>query len=86
MAGEQKCTEIGCMTPAQVVACADRENTECWIAATTIAQDGSEVTYECCGGAGRKARFSLLRHGETAQSVSASQVPDSLTWVHRTVI
>ena len=59
MSDETKCTELGCMTPAQVVQCAEGSNKECWIAATMIAEDGSEVTYECCGGGGKKARFSL---------------------------
>ena len=66
MTDESKCTEIGCMTPAQVVQCAEGSNTECWIAATMIAEDGGEVAYECCGGGGKKARFSLLKKGQRA--------------------
>lgn len=80
------CTELGCMTPAQVVQCAERSNTECWIAATTAAEDGREVTYECCGGAGKKARFTLLRRGEAPREVSPAEVPSSLAWVRRSVI
>ena len=72
------------MTPAQAVQCAEGSNQECWIPATVIAQDGSEVAYECCGG-GKKARFSLLRKGAAPQPVSPSEVPSSLTWVRRTI-
>jgi len=85
MTGEENCAEVGCMTPAQVVACADRENTECWYAATMVAEDGSEVAYECCGGAGRKARFSLRRKGSPVRTVAAAEVPSSLTWFRRSV-
>ena len=85
MSDEPKCTEVGCMTPAQVVECAARENAECWYAATMVAEDGSEVAYECCGGGGKKARFSLLRKGSTRRTVTAAEVPSSLTWVRRTV-
>ena len=85
MSDESKCTEVGCMTPAQVVECANRENTECWYAATTMADDGSEVQYECCGGGGKKARFSLLRRDSAPRTVSAAEVPNSLTWVRRSV-
>ena len=73
------------MTPAQVVQCAERSNQECWVAATMIAADGSEVAYECCGGGGKKARFSLLRKGAGPQPVSPAEVPSSLTWVRRTI-
>lgn len=86
MNDESKCTEIGCMTPAQVIKCAEDSNSECWIAATMIAEDGSEVAYECCGGGGKKARFSLLRKGDVPKSVAPAVVPSSLTWVRRSVI
>jgi hypothetical protein len=82
---ESKCTEVGCMTPAQVVQCAEGSNQECWIAATMIADDGSEVAYECCGGGGKKARFSLLRRGAPPRAIGLDEVPSSLTWVRRTV-
>jgi hypothetical protein len=82
---EPKCTELGCMTPAQVVQCAEGSNTECWVAATMIAEDGSEVAYECCGGGGKKARFSLLRKGSPPQTVTPAEVPNSLTWIQRTI-
>ena len=85
MTDESKCTEIGCMTPAQVVQCAEGSNTECWIAATVIAEDGSEVAYECCGGGGKKARFSLLRKGAPPKTVAPTEVPSSLTWVRRMI-
>ncbi len=83
MNDDSTCTELGCMTPAQVVQCAEGSNTECWIAATMIAEDGSEVAYECCGGGGRKARFSLLRKGAAPQDVSLADVPSTLTWIRR---
>jgi hypothetical protein len=86
MNDESKCTELGCLTPAQVVQCAEGSNTECWIAATMIAEDGTEVAYECCGGAGKKARFSLLRRGVAPRPVSPDDVPSSLTWVRRSII
>jgi hypothetical protein len=86
MNDETKCTAVGCMTPAQVVQCAEGSNTECWYAATLIADDGSEVAYECCGGGGKKARFSLLRRGSAAQPVAAAAVPSSLTWVRRSMV
>jgi hypothetical protein len=85
MTNEPICTELGCMTPAQVVQCAEGSNTECWIAATMVAKDGSEVAYECCGGGGKKARFSLLKRGAPAVAVDDSDVPSSLTWVRRMV-
>jgi len=85
MDDESKCTEIGCMTPAQVVQCAEGSNTYCWLAATMIAEDGSEVTYECCGGGGKKARFSLLRRGDAPRALSPAEVPSSLSWAQRVV-
>jgi hypothetical protein len=86
MTDETKCTEVGCMTPAQVVQCAEGSNKECWYAATMIAEDGSEVAYECCGGGGKKARFSLLRGGRARREVSAAEVPSSLTWMRRPMV
>jgi hypothetical protein len=51
-----------------------------------VAEDGSEVAYECCGGGGgKKARFSLLRRGAPPQAVSPAEVPSSLTWIRRTI-
>ena len=67
------------MTPARVVQCAEGSNQECWVAATMIAEDGSEVADEC--GGGKKARFSLLRKGAPPTQVSPAGVPSSLTWV-----
>jgi hypothetical protein len=82
---ESKCAELGCMTPAQVVQCAEGSHRECWIAATMVAEDGTEVAYECCGGGGKKASFSLLRRGAPPRPVAPSEVPSSLTWVRRTI-
>jgi len=84
MSDEAKCTEVGCMTPAQVVKCCEESNTERWYAASMIAEDGSEVAYECCGGGGKKARFNLLRRGQAPRAVGPAEVPSSLTWVRRT--
>jgi hypothetical protein len=86
MTDEAKCTEVGCMTPAQVVKCCEESKTECWIAATMIAEDGSEVAYECCGGGGKKARFSLLRKNSAPRAITQNDVPSSLTWVRRSMV
>ncbi len=86
MSDDSQCTELGCMTPAQVVQCAEGSNAECWIAATMVGPDGAEVAYECCGGGGKKARFSFLKRGAPPREVSAADVPSSLTWVRRTAI
>jgi hypothetical protein len=51
-----------------------------------IAEDGSEVAYECCGGGGKKARFSLLRKGVAPRPVSPAEVPSTLTWVQRSMV
>ena len=85
MSDDSICTDLGCMTPAQVVQCAEGSNTECWIAATMEAEDGSEVAYECCGGGGKKARFSLLKKGQPAREVASAEVPSSLTWIRRMI-
>ena len=50
-----------------------------------VAADGSEMAYECCGGGGKKARFSLLRKGAAPKTVSPAEVPSSLTWVRRMI-
>jgi len=85
MKDESICTELGCMTPAQVVQCAEGSNRECWIAATMTDDDGAEVAYECCGGGGKKARFSLLKKGSAPRTVASADVPSSLTWVRRMI-
>ena len=86
MSDDQKCTELGCMTPAQVVKCAEDSRTECWIGAKMIAEDGGEVDYECCGGGGKKARFSLRRKGAAPREVGVAEVPSSLTWIRRMMV
>ena len=83
MNDESQCRDLGCMTPAQVVQCAEGSNRECWIAATTVADDGTEVSYECCGGGGKKAGFSLRKRGASARAVSSAEVPSGLTWIRR---
>ena len=85
MSGEQICTDLGCMTPAQVVQCAEGSKSECWILATYTGDEG-EVSYECCAGGGKKARFSLLKRGKPPREVSPAEVPSSLTWVRRTTV
>ncbi len=85
MTDDSQCTDLGCMTPAQVVKCAEDSNQVCWISATTMTDHG-EVAYECCGGGGKKARFSLLRRGASPEAVSPADVPSSLTWIRRTVL
>jgi hypothetical protein len=85
MGDDTQCSELGCMTPAQVVRCAEESDTYCWIAATMTADDGTEVAYECCGGASKKARFSLRRGAAPAESVSPRAVPGGLIWSRRMV-
>jgi hypothetical protein len=85
MSDDAHCNEPGCMNPAQVVRCAEDSNTYCWIAATMIADDGTEVAYECCGGAGKKARFSRRRGAAPAEPISPAAVPDGLVWSRRMV-
>jgi hypothetical protein len=74
------------MTPAQVVQCAEGSNRECWIAATMVAEDGTEVAYECCGGGGKTARFRLLKRGAPPRAISPAEVPSSLSWIRRTML
>ncbi len=50
-----------------------------------LAEDGTEVAYECCGGGGKKARFSLLKRGAPPEAVNPAEVPSSLTWIRRTI-
>ena len=85
MNDDTQCTELGCMTPAQVVRCAEDSNTYCWIGAKTIAEDGTEIAYECCGGAGKKARFLLRRGFMEPRSLAPGDVPDGLTWYRRSM-
>ena len=73
------------MTPAQVVQCAEGSNTECRVAKTMIADDGTEVACECCGGGGKKARFGPLRRGGPPRAVSPAEVRGSLSWIRRTI-
>lgn len=84
MDDDRICTELGCMTPAQVIQCAEASNTECWIAAKLVDEDGEEVSFECCGGGGKKARFSLFKRGQS-RPVDPADVPGSLTWARRMV-
>jgi hypothetical protein len=73
------------MTPAQVVRCAEDSNTYCWIGAKMIADDGTEVAYECCGGQGEKARFSVRSGAGPPEPVHPKAVPDGLTWSRRII-
>jgi hypothetical protein len=83
MTDDSICTELGCMSPAQVVRCAEASNTECWIAAKIVDEHGDEIAYECCAGGGKKARFSLLRRGTPPRPVGQGDVPDGLLWSRR---
>jgi hypothetical protein len=47
--------------------------------------DGTVTTYECCGSAGRKARFSAKSRFLSSKSVSPDDVPDGLSWSRRFV-
>jgi hypothetical protein len=47
--------------------------------------DGTVTTYECCGSAGRKARFSAKSSFLSSKSVSPDDVPDGLSWSRRFV-
>jgi hypothetical protein len=51
-----------------------------------VAEDGSEVAYECCCGGGKKTCFSLLRKGAAPQSITPAEVPSSLSQVQRSMI
>lgn len=87
MDGKQICTqELGCMTPARVEQCTNDSKTECWMTARTTATDGSEVTFTCSGGGGKKALFSRQRRCEETRVVSPTEVPSSLSWVQHRVI
>ena len=80
-----KTEDLGRMSPVQVVQCAEGSNTVCWIRAETTADDGTATSYECCGGAGKKASFTV-RHGFLSpKSVTPDDVPDGLTWSRRAV-
>jgi hypothetical protein len=78
-----KPTLLGQLSAAQVVKCADDSNTECWIAAEVCCDDGSTAAYECCGGAGKKARFLLRRGFMEPRSLAPGDVPDGLIWYRR---
>lgn len=83
MSDDSICTDLGCMTPAQVVKCCEESTTECWIAAKIVDEHGDEVEYECCGGAGEQARFNLIRRGVAPRPVGLGDVPDGLLWSRR---
>ena len=78
MKDEQECC-LGQLSPAQVVQCAEGSNTYCWIAATTT----DETTFECCGGGGKQARFTMKKGFLEPKSVGPSEVPDGLVWTRR---
>ena len=79
MKDEQECC-LGQMSAAQVVQCAEGSNTYCWIAAQASDEAAS---YECCGGGGRKARFSMRRGFLEPKSIDPDEVPDGLVWTRR---
>ena len=59
MSDTEKAEDLGRMSPVQVVQCAEGSNTVCWIRAETTADDGTTTSYECCGGGGQKATFTV---------------------------
>jgi hypothetical protein len=77
--------ELGKMSPAQVVQCAEGSSTECWVRAEVQQEDGSTAAYECCGGGGKKARFTLRTSFLSPRSISPDDVPDGLFWSRRSV-
>jgi hypothetical protein len=81
----RRCEELGKMSPAQVVQCAEGSNAECWVRAEVKQEDGSTTAYECCGGGGKKARFTLRTGFLAPRSVSPGDVPDGLFWSRRTI-
>lgn len=77
--------QLGKLTPAQVVECAKSSNRVCWVQAEAVGADGTAATYECCGGAGKEARFTVKTSFLSAKSVSPDDVPDGLSWSRRFV-
>ena len=85
MSDTEKTEDLGRMSPAQVVQCAEGSNAVCWIRAETTADDGTTTSYECCGGGGRKADFTVRTGILSAKSVDPHDVPDGLSWSRRCV-
>jgi hypothetical protein len=83
MSNTAKTEDLGQLSPVQVVRCAEGSNTVCWIRAETTADDGSTTSYECCGGAGKKASFTMRTGFLSPKSVDPDDVPDGLTWSRR---
>lgn len=74
--------QLGKLTPAQVVECAEGSNRVCWVQAEAVG-DGGATSYECCGGAGQKAHFTAKTSFLSAKTVSPEDVPDGLIWSRR---
>ena len=77
--------KLGRLSPAQVVQCAEGSSQVCWVQAETLDERGAPVTYECCGGAGKKARLTMKTSFLSPKSVSPDEVPDGLSWSRRFV-
>ena len=77
--------DLGQLSPVQVVQCAEGSNTFCWMRADAIAEDGSTTSYECCGGAGKKAEFTARTGFLSPKAIDPKDVPDGLTWSRRCV-
>jgi hypothetical protein len=85
MSDAGKSEDLGRMSPAQVVRCAEGSNTVCWIRAEVTADDGMTTSYECCGGGGQKASFTARTGFLSPKTVSPADVPDDLSWSRRCV-
>lgn len=85
MGEKDNAEDLGTMKPAEVVRCAEGSNAVCWIRAKAVAEDGATTAYECCGGAGQKARFSIRRGLMTPRDVNPDEIPDGLRWSRRVI-
>jgi hypothetical protein len=77
--------QLGKLTPAQVVKCAEGSNTVCWVQAETLGDGGGVTSYECCGGAGQTAHFTVKTSFLSPKTISPGDVPDGLIWSRRFV-
>lgn len=80
-----KSEDLGRLSPAQVVRCAEGSSTVCWIRAEATAEDGTTTSYECCGGGGQKPSFTIRTSFLSPKSVGPDEIPDGLLWSRRTV-
>ncbi len=85
MSDKETAEDLGRMSPVQVVQCAEGSNTVCWIRAEATADDGTSTSYECCGGGGTKASFTVRTGFLSSKSVDPQDVPDGLSWSRRCI-